>query len=228
MQSSTSHPRDASARQDWFNRLTTSGAHYGVDFDQRVTRWSVSAEQLLGPREQALGRLCYEVTAAADPRNAGRCRPNCAVITAARQGQAHPDFQVFLPPCAGVDRARVSVMLVDGDGPGEALVLHVLHSTDEAAYPDDTPGRMRATLQGAAAGIATSIPGCAIDGGPTLTGRQRDVLVRLAAGESPRGIARALGVSAVTVRNHLQGAMERLDAHSRLEAVLTATNAGLL
>lgn len=66
------------------------------------------------------------------------------------------------------------------------------------------------------------------DGRVTLTDRQRDILARLAAGEAPREIAQVLGLSAVTVRNHIQAAMERLGARNRLEAVLTATNAGLL
>ena len=45
---------------------------------------------------------------------------------------------------------------------------------------------------------------------------------------SPRDIARTLDVSPVTVRNHIQTAMERLGAHTRLEAVMLASRAGLL
>ena len=39
---------------------------------------------------------------------------------------------------------------------------------------------------------------------------------------------RSFAEIAVTVRNHIQGAMDRLGAHSRLEAVMSATIAGLL
>jgi len=61
-----------------------------------------------------------------------------------------------------------------------------------------------------------------------LTPRQRDVLARIARGESSGEIARALDLTPVTVRNHLQGAMDRLGVHSRLDAVLIAMRRGLL
>lgn len=213
---------------DWYDRLVTTGSLYAVDLNQRVTRWSPSAARLLGPPEQALGRYCFEVTSALDPRNAGRCRLNCSVITAARQGRGHPDFEVFLPPCAGVDRARVSLMLVDGETAEDTIVLHVLDPIDDVPHTADAPGQIRTMLQAATGGIDSSISRCSLEDGLSLTPRQRDVLVRLAAGKSPREIARALAVSDVTVRNHIQAAMERLGAHSRLEAVITATTAGLL
>ena len=55
---------------------------------------------------------------------------------------------------------------------------------------------------------------------PHLTPRQLDVLRRLAAGQSTDAMAGALGVSKETVRNHVRGLLGRLDAHSRLEAVM--------
>lgn len=226
MTSTTQEPPAGHASKDWFDRLVSSGAHYGVDMEQRVVRWSDSATQLLGPEREALGRRCYEVTAALDPRNASRCRPNCAVIAAARHGQAYPDFEVYLPPCAAAERARVSVMLVESDSPGETLLLHVLQPQVDQLRHHDGPGELRAMLQHATA--RPDQPQVLVEERPTLTSRQHDVLARLAAGESPRQIAHALGVRQVTVRNHIQGAMDRLGAHSRLEAVLAAANAGLL
>lgn len=231
LQPSGSIPLTEEPKGDWFDRLVTSGALYGVDLDQRVTRWSDSAERLLGPARQHLNRRCYEVTAALDPRNAGRCKPNCAVIAAARQGRAHPDFDVFLPPCAGGERARISILVVSEEGVprhAEPLVLHLVQPTDAERCAHEGPGQVRSMLHAATDGIDAAMARSELQEATALTPRQRAVLVRLAAGESPREIARTLGVHDVTVRNHIQSAMERLGAHSRLEAVLTATNAGLL
>lgn len=50
----------------------------------------------------------------------------------------------------------------------------------------------------------------------------------LARGTAPRAVALSLGVSPVTVRNHIQTAMERLGAHSRLEAVMLASRIGVI
>lgn len=63
---------------------------------------------------------------------------------------------------------------------------------------------------------------------PHLTPRQRDVLRYLAAGHSTAAIATKLGISIDTVRNHVRGIMQRLEVHSRLEAVIRAHDLGLL
>ncbi len=64
--------------------------------------------------------------------------------------------------------------------------------------------------------------------GPALTGRELEILQRCAHGESPVEMAEALHLSVHTVRNYLRRAMNKLDAHTRLEAVLQAAAAGLI
>ena len=64
--------------------------------------------------------------------------------------------------------------------------------------------------------------------GPALTAREREILQRCANGESPAETAEALHLSIHTVRNYLRRAMAKLDAHTRLEAVLQAVAAGLI
>jgi PAS domain S-box-containing protein len=57
---------------------------------------------------------------------------------------------------------------------------------------------------------------------PHLTPRQMDVLRHLSSGHSTEHIARRLGIATETVRNHVRGIMDRLDVHTRLEAVIRA------
>jgi DNA-binding NarL/FixJ family response regulator len=61
-----------------------------------------------------------------------------------------------------------------------------------------------------------------------LTEREIDVLDLLSAGNDVRAIARQLYVSPHTIRTHIRNAMRKLRAHSRLEAVVLANEAGLL
>jgi DNA-binding NarL/FixJ family response regulator len=56
----------------------------------------------------------------------------------------------------------------------------------------------------------------------TLTPRQTQVLQLLARGCSTAQVAERLGIANETVRNHVRGALRRLGAHSRLEAILAA------
>lgn len=62
----------------------------------------------------------------------------------------------------------------------------------------------------------------------TLTMREREVLQLLAEGRSTLDIAHALTLSPHTVRNHVQRALRKLGAHSKLEAVRLAVQQGLV
>lgn len=62
----------------------------------------------------------------------------------------------------------------------------------------------------------------------TLSERELQILVLLAAGSSNKEIADEVFLSVNTVRNHVQRICQKLDAHSRLEAVVTAVRAGLI
>jgi two-component system, NarL family, nitrate/nitrite response regulator NarL len=63
---------------------------------------------------------------------------------------------------------------------------------------------------------------------PPLTARQQSVVRMLADGKSTKEIAGTLGVTTNTARSHVQSILNRLNAHSRLEAVAKATSMGLV
>lgn len=64
--------------------------------------------------------------------------------------------------------------------------------------------------------------------GSDLTPRELEVLELMATGASSRAIADTLFVSTNTLRNHAQSILNKLGAHSRLEAVSTAVREGLI
>lgn len=61
-----------------------------------------------------------------------------------------------------------------------------------------------------------------------LSGRELSVLKQVAVGLSNKQIARRLGISEKTVRNHLSRVFNKLMATNRTEAVMNAMRAGLL
>jgi PAS domain S-box-containing protein len=63
---------------------------------------------------------------------------------------------------------------------------------------------------------------------PSLTRRQHEILTLLASAQSTTEIADRLGLATETVRNHVRALLRELNAHSRLEAVVTAERLGLL
>ena len=62
----------------------------------------------------------------------------------------------------------------------------------------------------------------------SLTARERQVLELLAGGSDLKAISRNLGISLHTTRGHVKNLLSKLDAHSQLEAVVTATRRGYL
>ena len=63
---------------------------------------------------------------------------------------------------------------------------------------------------------------------PSLTPTQREILDRVAEGDSNKTIARAMGVSTSTVKTHLRAIFKRLNVASRTQAVARARRSGLL
>ena len=63
---------------------------------------------------------------------------------------------------------------------------------------------------------------------PQLTRREREVLVLMAAAADAERIAEELKISVNTARGYIQNILEKVGAHSRLEAVVRATEMGLL
>jgi len=191
--------------------LFTDAPAFVVDLDQRVTRFNGLAARRLGSGRDIRGLPCHAVMTARFPEAAAVCRPNCPVITGARAGRPSPDVTL---PCAISDtseRLQLSTMVIE-DALGNASVLHLIRAAGQRPAPP---------IQAASHTHDGTAP-------VQLTQRQREVLALLAEGYSPGQIADRLGIRPLTVRNHLQAAMERIGARSRLEAVLTALATDLI
>jgi len=63
---------------------------------------------------------------------------------------------------------------------------------------------------------------------PQITPRQMEVLQLLSSGRSTREIGRELYLSEATVRNHIRGLLQAFGAHSQLEVLARAREAGVL
>ena len=61
-----------------------------------------------------------------------------------------------------------------------------------------------------------------------LTAREVEILQQLANGTATAEIATLMGISSNTVRTHVQRIITKLGAHSKLEAVAAARDAGML
>ena len=66
------------------------------------------------------------------------------------------------------------------------------------------------------------------DGNPRLTAREIEVLAAMADGASNKEIARRLNISFHTVKFHVAAILDKLEADSRTEAVVKASQLGIV
>jgi len=89
-----------------------------------------------------------------------------------------------------------------------------------AVLRGDTP--ISPDMVGALLGTRPGAPG------GDLTPREAEVMELIGTGRSNKQTAHELGISVHTVRNHVQHILDKLGAHSQLEAVAIASRLGLL
>lgn len=98
---------------------------------------------------------------------------------------------------------------------GDEIVAAIrVASKGESALSAEIAERLIDEFRASAAGTFST--------GPRLTDREIEVLGLVGRGMSTRSIGRELGISETTVKAHVQNTLEKLQLHTRLEAVLYA------
>ncbi|HEX6863322.1 MAG TPA: PAS and helix-turn-helix domain-containing protein [Thermoanaerobaculia bacterium] len=182
-----------------------------VDAKDRILSWSPAAEDLFGhAAAAALGRRLQDLLDGRDLFGNRVCRDACWLRDALAAGEDVRRYE--LDAChAGGQRVRVVVNVEPSAESARGWTYRFL--------PDRRTERRRAPALPPPAPAKASF---------VLTQREHDVLCLLAAGHGTAEMARRLGISATTVRNHIQHLLDKLGAHTRLQAVSVARHHGLL
>jgi DNA-binding NarL/FixJ family response regulator len=137
---------------------------------------------------------------------------------------ACPPMKVLVITAGDTDEVLTSAVMAGAagvipKGKSAATLVKAIRAVanDEAVITPDALRRLMPHLAHAGTGI-----------GSDLTAREREVLQLLVAGKSTSALAAELFVAPATARNHIQSVMNKLGAHSRLEAVAIATRENVL
>jgi PAS domain S-box-containing protein len=207
----------------------TADAAYTVTEHGEICSWNRAAEQLFGYRAgEVVGRHVEEVLDAFDslgtePLVGGA---EAAVRDRATSRRGVPHFDLNVRTRAGKRLwINVSTIVFANHRTGRRLLVRLAR--------DITPVRHNAMLLNRMLDLAQQIVALPDDvsdrkSAEKLTNNERRILKLFAQGNNSGAVARALGISSQTLRNHLHRINRKLRTHSRLEAVTLAQRRGLI
>jgi DNA-binding CsgD family transcriptional regulator len=202
----------------------TADPAFATDEQGRIIIWNKAAGRLLGrDPAQVLGRLCHQIICGTDVFGNRYCSEHCALVEMVRRREALHHFEMDVAGSSG-DSIRVSFSIIVVPGPGATRfsLVHIFRPASRGREADELLRRILTGTPGPApAAVAASIPQAA-SRPASLTAREIEVLHRMADGESTKAIADSLFISTTTVRNHIQHILQKLEAHSKMEAVSLA------
>ncbi len=217
----------------------TGDGVYIVDGNQHIVRWNKAAEALLAYSEsEVLNRQCHRVLAGKTADGAPHCGPDCPVLRAAA---AAPQkcFDLRTRTKEG-NPIWLSVSIIASTVQSKTYAAHILRDVSRERRMESVLNRMLADLgvshdgdgvrDGAADGEAPPARAALrAPGAPgLLSGREAEVLALMAEGLPTKSLARKLGISQFTARNHIQNILVKLGLHSKAQAVSYAFKKGIL
>ncbi|HXH23329.1 MAG TPA: LuxR C-terminal-related transcriptional regulator [Dehalococcoidia bacterium] len=192
---------------------------FAVDADQRIVFWSDRMSAITArPPAEVQGRHCYDVLGGMDKAGRPICGRSCPIFAGTLLGRRPESFEMV---ASGVGERNLDVSVIPAAGAGgRAVLVHLVRDVSQRARSERL-ARMGITESELARG-ASAQPG------GTLSKREVEVLRLIADGYTTPALVMRLGVSRVTVNNHVQNIFRKLGVHTRREAVREAARRGLL
>ena len=203
----------------------TADGVFALDPTERVVFWNAAAEQITGYQAaEVLGRPCYEIFGSEPRSGCHTCQPDCAVRRAARQQEPVPTYNLLGRTKAGGSILLNISVVVPLGCPGAVSTIHLFrdatHQLRYEIYVEQMLGAA-AQLLGTPLPLAPG-PAGARPGVTPLSAREKDVLRLLVQGQAAREIAVTLGISYVTVRNHLPALLRKFGVHTQRQVIKLA------
>ncbi len=207
----------------------TADAAFCVNQDGEICSWNAAAEKLFGySASQAIGKSCCGLLQCCDSLGTKPCTREFYGGQATAEHCKIPNFDLEVTVRSGrriwVD---LSTLLFKNGRTHPRLIVHLSRNITERKQQEDLLHKM---LQLSKQIIAVS-DGNGI-GRPapvsSLSEQEQSVLRLFSDGENSAEIARKLGISLQTLRNHLHHVNDKLGTHNRLQAVMHAMHRKLL
>ncbi|MBK9316572.1 MAG: response regulator transcription factor, partial [Acidobacteria bacterium] len=192
--------------------------------------WNGPAEALFGVSSvETAGKHCGEILEGMDECGPV-CSPECSVRHAALRHHPVSNFDLQVRTPQGMQWCNISTMHVNVINSTSPYSVHIIRGIDmrkrmELLMRDFIVNEAKLPAEDVKILVSTTrSPSREVE----LTDREIEVLRLLAKGSATKAIAELLHISRITVSNHIQHILKKLNAHSRLEAIRRAERAGLI
>ena len=207
----------------------TADAVYAVSADGEIRFWNAAAERLLGyPAAEVLDRDIDEVLQARDALGTPPLAGGIDASTRHWEGTSGgiPNFDMQLRSQSGAWKwVNVCTIVFDNPRAGHRLYVRLLRDIDRHQKTEEKLGRLVEAARQLVALAGEETHHAPVE---ALSVQERRILKLFAKGSNSATIARQLGISTQTLRNHLHHINRKLRTHNRLEAVTHAQRRGLL
>lgn len=192
--------------------------------DRRLSMifWNLACERLFGfSEDEIVGSSCVSVLGGCDTYGNRYCSEHCQITEMAARGEPIRHFGLRLRAKDGsMIPTDVSVLHLAVRPPDHFVLAHVVKPCLPAgtALAADVEAARPAPPRPTLVSVRVSPDARA----RRLTAREVEVLGMLAAGRSTPEIGGRLHISILTARNHIQNILDKLEVHSKAEAVAFA------
>jgi DNA-binding CsgD family transcriptional regulator len=201
---------------------------FATDSRDRIVFCNSGAAQILGRRaDEVLGQRCYEAVAGRDVYGNRFCYANCPVRASVRAQEGLSGFDLDVAANGqGMRSVSVTIIRVPSLRPDLFTLVHVLQPIAPASRLAWLQAHMAGAFAEAKRSAGQASHELTASEAPPLTPRECDVLRHIAAGLQNKEVAARLRLSTATVRNHVHHILDKLQVHSKLEAVSLAFQRG--
>lgn len=213
----------------------TADAAFTVDLEGRIRTWNSAAVHMFGCDAQAvLEAPCAAVINGHRANGTQMCKQECLLLEQARVVHSadhrsdHSNIVNFDMEARPLGRrpfwVNVSLLVVDDPHTQRRLVVHFVRDITDRKCAE----RFTADVVSLVHRLANGKGSGELPPTESLTVQERRVLELLHEGDGTKEIARKLGISIGTLRNHIHNLDLKLGTHGRLEAVMQALKRGLI
>ena len=207
----------------------TADAAFCVNEQDEICSWNAAAQKLFGySAAEAIGKSCYGLLQCHGSLGTKICTREFYVRHATAEHCRIPNFDLEVTVRSGrriwVD---LSTLIFKDGRTHSRLIVHLSRNITERKHNEDLLHKM---LQ-----LSKQIIAISDDNGTgrlapvsPLSEQEQSVLRLFSDGKNSAEIARELGISLQTLRNHLHHVNDKLGTHNRLQAVMHAMHRKLI